>query len=137
MILAAIGFFAYRFSNTGASFYQFGPQAFPVQAADWIEGHPLRGNMFNDFNWGGYLLYRLWPNQRVFVDSQSDFYGEELTRQYADILGGNGDWEAQLSRYDVDWIIVPPKASLAEKARTSQDWQIDYEDTMAVIFVRK
>ena len=68
--------------------------------------------MFNDFNWGGYLLYRLWPNQRVFIDSQSDFYGEAFTRQYAAVLAGSDDWQGILNQYSVNWIIIPPGTGL-------------------------
>lgn len=38
--------------------------------------------MFNEFNRGGYLLYRLWPQQGVLLDSQTDFYGEAAVREY-------------------------------------------------------
>ena len=93
--------------------------------------------MFNDFNWGGYLLFRLWPGNHVFIDSQSDFYGESLTRQYAAILSGQGDWEAKLSQYNVAWIIVPPASGLAQSARAGFEWYVVYEDPTAVIFVRK
>ena len=93
--------------------------------------------MFNDFNWGGYLLFRLWPGSQVFIDSQSDFYGESLTRQYAGIIAGEGNWETELTQYDVRWIIVPREAGLSQKASTSADWKIVYEDSVAAIFSRR
>jgi hypothetical protein len=136
-LLCSVGFFAYYQVTRHVSVNQFSQQTLPVQATDWIASHPQTGNMFNDFNWGGYLLYRLWPAQRVFIDSQSDFYGEQLTRQYAEILGGTGDWDTELRQYGVTWIIVPPLSGLAEAARTSADWQIIYEDPVALISVRK
>lgn len=136
-VIAIIGFFALRQAKTQTSFFQFNPQVFPAQAAGWIESHPQSGNMFNDFNWGGYLLYRLWPGQRVFIDSQSDFYGEELTRQSEEILNGEGNWDAELGQYNVNWIIVPREAGLARAARSNAGWQIIYEDSVAVIFVRR
>ncbi len=55
---------------------EFLPTKFPVKAVDYITTHPIEGNMFNEFTWGGYLLYRLWPEQKVFIDGQTDFYGE-------------------------------------------------------------
>ena len=137
LLLVSIGFFSYYQTRTHVSFNQFSQQVFPVQAANWIESHPMSGNMFNDFNWGGYLLFRLWPGNQVFIDSQSDFYGEQLTRQYAEILGGTGDWDTELRQYGVSWIIVPSHSGLAEAARASTDWQIIYEDPLALISVRK
>jgi hypothetical protein len=136
-VLSAIGFFVYFQAKTGATLFGFSPQVFPVQASDWIETHPMQGAMFNDFNWGGYLLYRLWPYQRVFIDSQSDYYGEGFTRQYEGIIRGEEDWEAELSRYHVNWIIIPREAGLAGAAGSSAGWQQVYEDPLTVIFVRR
>ena len=136
-ITAAISFMVYYQDRTQSSLFSLSPPVFPVEAANWLEVHPPQGNMFNDFNWGGYLLFRSWPRQRVFIDSQSDFYGEPFIRQYAGILGGDENWEAELSQYHVDWIIVPPSAGLAEKARLSPNWTMEYEDPVAVIFERR
>jgi hypothetical protein len=136
VILSTCSFLYYQI-RYHTPFDQFSEQTLPIQAADWLESHPQKGNMFNDFNWGGYLLFKLWPENKVFIDSQSDFYGEELTRQYAAILGGEGNWDKTLSQYDVTWIIVPSKSGLAEAARLSANWQINYQDPLAVIFVRK
>lgn len=136
-VITATFFFLYYRTTTGTSLYQFNPQVFPVQATDWIESHPIGGTMFNDFNWGGYLLYRLWPGQRVFIDSQSDFYGESFMRQYSSIYNGEANWDAELTRYNVKWIIVPREAGLAKAASVSPDWQSIYQDSVAIIFARK
>jgi len=135
--LLAIGSFSYYQTRTQTSFNQFDSNIFPVQAVDWIESHPLKGNMFNDLNWGGYILYRIWPGKQVFIDSQSDFYGEALIRQYAEIFIADGNWDGELRQYNVSWILVSPKTNLAKAASTSPDWQMAYEDSVAVIYVRK
>jgi hypothetical protein len=136
-VLAALGVFGYHAARSATPFFQFSPQVFPVQAATWVETHPMRGEMFNDFNWGGYLLFRLWPKYRVFVDSQSDFYGEDFMRQYEQIYVGGKDWDAKLRESNVDWVIVPREAGLAAAAGASPGWQIVYEDSLTVIFARK
>ncbi len=136
-ITAAISFIVSYQNRTQSTLFTLSPQVFPVAAVNWLDAHPPQGNMFNDFNWGGYLLFRSWPRQRVFIDSQSDFYGEPFIRQYAGILGGDGNWEAELNQYHVDWIMVPPSAGLAEKARLSPSWMMEYEDPVAVIFERR
>ncbi len=137
IVAIATGFFVYHRAISESSLYQFDPQVFPVQAADWVESHPIKGNMFNDFNWGGYLLYRLWPGQRVFVDSQSDFYGEAFLRTYSSIYTGGSNWDAELARYNVNWIIVPREAGLASAAGANPHWQVAYQDPLAIIFERR
>ena len=137
ILLGAIGLLVYHNAQTQTSIYHFDTQTLPVQASDWLMTNPQPGNMFNDFNWGGYLLFRFWPDQRVFVDSQSDFYGEEFIRQYEQIFNGEKDWNAKLSQYNVTRIIVPREAGLVQAASQSADWELAYEDNVAVIFVKK
>jgi hypothetical protein len=136
-VVLVVGLFTLRDAQSHAPVFQFRAEVFPVQAADWVVSHPPSGRMFNDFNWGGYLLYRLWPNNKVFIDSQSDFYGEALTREYASTLEGADGWQATLSRYKVEWIVIPPSAGLAAKVRRSQTWYTAYQDSTAVIFVHR
>jgi hypothetical protein len=75
----------YHFDIQGLG-YGFDPEVFPVAAVDWLEENPQEGEVFNYFIWGGYLLYRQWPDMRVFIDGQTDFYGEALTRQYVQVI---------------------------------------------------
>lgn len=114
---------------------RFDPQIFPVAAVDWIEEHPQSGRMFNYFPWGGYLLYRLYPDYRVFIDGQTDFYGEALTREYETVITLATGWEDVLVRYDVAWAIVPTAEPLRSVLQTA-GWQEVYADSTAVILRR-
>lgn len=134
--ILAIGFFAYRHSE-GRQTYQFNPQIFPVRAADWLEQNPMQGNMFNEVNWGGYLLYRLWPRDLVFTDSQSDFYGEPLMRDYETILLAQNNWRDLLEKYAINWVIVPARSPLAAALISDSNWVTNYQDSAAVIIQRK
>ncbi len=115
---------------------RFDPRVFPVEATDWLVKHPQAGRPFNYFPWGGYLLYRLWPNQTVFIDGQTDFYGEELTRQYEQVLTLSPGWEDILEQYAVDWVIFPAGEALAVELRGQPGWTMLYEDPTAIIFGR-
>ncbi|HEX2698564.1 MAG TPA: hypothetical protein VHM28_12715 [Anaerolineales bacterium] len=137
IVIVAASFFVYHAAHTRAPIFRYDTKVFPVQAVDWIQSHPAEGDMFNDFNWGGYLLYRLWPNYRVFLDSQSDFYGEDFLRGYETIYTGENGWDARLNQYNVQWLIIPRGAGLARVASLSTDWQMVYQDSLAVIFERK
>ena len=107
--------------------YRFDPVIFPVEAANFLEANPPAGNMFNSFNWGGYLLYRLWPEQRVFIDGQTDFYGETLSREYVQVESLQPGWENVFTKYDVEWVIVPHTGLLANML-VAKGWDILYQD---------
>lgn len=124
IILSMNGFFGAR--NT------YDPRVFPVQAIDWLESHPQNGNMFNYFTWGGYILYRGWPQNLVFIDGQTDFYGEGLTREYEQVLTLGTGWENVLSKYHVTWAILPITERLASELQDI-GWQVLYKDETAII----
>jgi|YNPNPStandDraft_1061719.scaffolds.fasta_scaffold14684_2 hypothetical protein len=115
---------------------RFDPQVFPVQAIDSLGGLP-EGPVFNELFWGGYLLYRDWPHTRVFIDGQTDFYGEPLSREYWQVLQGQEGWAEVLERYDVRWVILPPSRPLAAALDASPGWQRLYADETAVIWQRR
>ena len=115
----------------------FDPHVFPVAAVDRLIASPVEGKMFNDFNWGGYLLYRLWPDKQVFIDGWIDFYGEALTREYLQALNAEPGWETILDRYHVQWVIVAPTRPLAVRLDESAAWSLRYEDGVAGVWVRR
>lgn len=114
--------------------YQFSENVFPVQARQWLETNPINGNMFNYFPWGGYLLFENWPEMRVFIDGQTDFYGEGLTREYEQALTAAPGWQEVLQKYDVSWVILPPGEPLVSALATDPGWNTVYQDqTTAII----
>lgn len=111
---------------------RFSSQAFPVTAVNWLKANPQEGRMFNFFTWGGYLLYTLWPEQRVFIDGQTDFYGEALAREYVQVESLQPGWEDVLVNYDVRWVITQNDQPL-EFALVENGWNLLYEDSTSVI----
>lgn len=130
--MLAAGWLAYFQFTNGKSIYQFDPDVFPVQAVNFLEMNPPQGNMFNEFDWGGYLLYRFGLRHPVFLDSQSDFYGENLMREYDQVMNAGGDWQDILNRYKVDWVITRSGEPLAD-ALMERGWEVLYQDETAVI----
>ena len=116
--------------------YAFAEDVFPVAAVDHLResGFVPPGPVYNEFIWGGYLLYA-WPEIPVFIDGQTDFYGEELTREYRDIRFIQPGWRESLARRGVKWILVPPDAPLAAALPLLEDWELIYSDSTAVAWL--
>ncbi|GAB4494038.1 MAG: hypothetical protein Fur0016_30750 [Anaerolineales bacterium] len=113
---------------------RFSPKMFPVQATNWLENNPQTGNMFNAFDWGGYLLWRLWPTHLTFIDSQTDVRGD-VSREYEKIITLSDNWQQTLQKYSVQWVIIPPNWPLA-KALLAEGWRQIYRDETTTIFTR-
>jgi hypothetical protein len=111
----------------------FNPDKFPVHAVDWLESNPQEGEMFNDFIWGGYILYRMYPNELVFIDGQTDFYGEAFSREYAQVMKLEEGWEDILEKYNVSWVIIQSDKPLVPELLSELNWKIIYRDDTAAI----
>jgi len=131
--IAIIGLvLGYRFDH-GQQGYAFDPEVFPIEAVDWLIENPQEGQMFNLFQWGGYLEYRLWPEEKVFIDSKSDFYGEQFVRQYEKVINIDEGWEDVLDKYHVGWVILPGYLNTVQEIQEELKWEIVYQDRTAVI----
>jgi hypothetical protein len=105
---------------------------FPVQAVTWLNSHPQQGHMFNEFDWGGYLLLKLSPRQQIFMDGHTHIYGETLTREYETVITLGNDWQEILDKYQVQWAIVRTNSAIANALANNQ-WKIIYQDDTSVI----
>jgi hypothetical protein len=94
-------------------------------------------HLFAPDNWGDYLLFHGYPQQRVFIDGRSDFYGEQFSNHYMDILGGHHAWRQLLDRYQVDSALVPSDSPIASLLDQDPTWRkVDQDDTSA-LFIKK
>ena len=114
---------------------QFDGRTFPVAAVQTARAAGLQGNMFNWFTWGGYILYA-WPEQRIFIDGMTDFFGAGLMRSYLAVDGLENGWRGEFKRFDISMVIVPPRHRLVHALRGTGEWRSWYEDQIATILVR-
>lgn len=114
---------------------RFDPRVFPVQAVQAARAAHLEGKLFHDFAWGGYLLWA-WPEQKVFIDGATDFYGSELLRAYVSIEEGYPGWQAALDRRGISLVLMPRRSALAAELRRESAWRVWHQDSTAVLFVR-
>ena len=116
--------------NLGRDYF-IDPKLFPVNAVQWLQENPQSGHMFNDFIWGGYIEWRLWPEQKGFIDSQSDLTGE-ATKIYLNVITLGDGWQTVLQRYDVQWAIIPVDSALSQEL-IKDGWRVLYQDSTAII----
>jgi hypothetical protein len=111
------------------------PTVFPVVAAEKGRKAGLDGRIYNEFIWGGYLL-KEWPEQKVFIDGQTDFYGEDLMREYIRIGTLYPGWRDMMSRWDIQLVLVPTRSPLAHELIREPEWSIFHCDSTAVLLQR-
>jgi hypothetical protein len=115
----------------------FDAQHFPVQASAMIIQRDLSEPIFAPDVWGGYLIYRLYPQTRVFVDDRHDLYGADFLKDYLRAIRLTPDWNKFLNEKRVNWVLVPTESALANMLEETSEWSVAYRDRTAVLFSRK
>jgi hypothetical protein len=109
----------------------------PVKAVDFLEQNDLYGRLFNQYRHSGYLLYRLYPRQRVFIDIRADMYGDAMMRDYTTIFFATQGWEEVFDHYHFDIVLCELGAPLVEHLLKRNDFRLVYRDVYNVILQRK
>jgi hypothetical protein len=109
----------------------------PVDAIAYVQAQHPPGPMFNSYNWGGYLLFTLWPDYPVFVDGRTDLYDDTFLRQYLRTYVADDDWQEVLDKYEIRLVIIETNSVLAKFLRIDSKWQEAYQDQLAAVFTRK
>lgn len=86
---------------------------YPEAAFQFIKRNDIKGNMYNYYDWGGYLIWRFYPEKKVFIDGRQLY--EYLYMQSMSIdnavkdpeIMGMPFWKALLETYRIDYILIP------------------------------
>lgn len=117
--------------------YDHEPGMFPERASDAIAGMGLQGRIFHSTSWGGYLIWRHFPQCTVFTDGRGNFTLDEREvlvathRPYEREEALEDAWR----RYPFDIVVFPsPVFHLLTWDR--QKWMLAYRDSAVEVFLR-
>jgi hypothetical protein len=95
----------------------------------------LSGPVFNDYDFGGYLIFE---GVAPFVDGRIDLYGDGFMRSYAAALAAEGDALPRLlDRYRIAWTLLRPDEPSANALDRDPAWERTYADESAVVHRRR
>lgn len=119
---------------------RFSPGRFPVAASDYILSQLPAGKGYSHDQFGGYLIYRLYPQYQVFVDGRSDFYRQGTVLQDMEKVSlVKPEWATKLDQYEIQWMLLRRNEPLVLISLMSGRWRTIYddgEDGVAQILVR-
>jgi len=108
----------------------------PLGSVSYIHQHHLQGPIFNNFDWGGFLIYAL-PGMPVAVDGRTNVHGqEELGRSFATWSGAPG-WESDPLLAGANLVIASPGFPLTQLLRLDPRFQAVFDDGVSVVFQRR
>lgn len=115
-----------------------------LENSQHIADLPLKGNIFNNYDIGGYLIFNLFPKYKVFVDNRPEAYTVDFFKKtYIPIELYSEYWESSVKKYGIKTVILSKTditdwgQSVLKRTKADQRWENIYEDERVVVLVSK
>jgi hypothetical protein len=129
---------------SAVSLHETVSRTFPTEAAEFVAQKGYPGPLFNDFTWGGYLIWAL-PDLPVAIDGRTNLHGDARIERFGKVWSGGPGWADDPDLSAAGVIIGPADSPLAALLRYDDRFLLVYEDEVeegdrlkvpAVVFVR-
>jgi hypothetical protein len=114
------------------------------RAAEFLRSSNIDGPIFNNYDIGGYLIFHLFPERRVFVDNRPEAYPSEFFREvYLPLLESDQKWTEALSRYRFNVIVLSPRDASTHGRKfffarfKDPEWAPVFGDSNTMVLLRR
>lgn len=108
---------------------------YPCEALQYLRNFHPDGKVFNDFRWGGYLIWNT-PQVPVFIDSRVDIFEHHgVLADYLHVVQ-LGDSLQILNHNNIRYVLFEKNTPLSYFLMHVPGWKIDYRDSKTVLFER-
>ncbi len=111
-------------------------RTYPAAAAQIVEQRGYRGPLYNHFDWGGYLIWRL-PGLPVSIDGRGNVHNAARIRHSSEVWSGEYHWTADPELAAAQIVIAQKNFPLTQLLRLDSRFEMVYEDDVALVFVAK
>lgn len=116
---------------------------YPCEAIEFLKKQSGKGNIFNRYEWGGFLIWQL-PEYKIFVDGRMPAWqtpsGKSPYTIYLETLQTQPGWQETLESYNINWILISPNTFMDLLLAPNPEnfgWEKAYRDKISVIYRRK
>jgi hypothetical protein len=109
---------------------------YPSAAAAFVEEQGYGGPLYNHFNWGGYLTWRL-PTLPVAMDGRTNLHGDARIYRFEATWTGQRGWDADPELAAANVVIAETGMPLNSLLRYSPRFQLVYSDAVAEVFMAR
>jgi hypothetical protein len=102
-----------------------------------MQTHRLPPRTFASYAWGGYVIWKLYPQYRDFIDGRANtLFDTRILHDYVIAANAAPGWQSVLSRYRVQNVLVERRSPLAAALAGGAGWKLAYRDKTASLFTR-
>lgn len=110
----------------------------PYEAAEVLAKENSNAAIFNEFELGGYLIYRLGTKNKIFMDGRNIIYSEKDFSVYRQVMLAQGDYHRVLDNYGFGYILLKQRdRGLAQALKNDENWFILFENSDDILFKRQ
>lgn len=114
-------------------FVQYTEHFFPLLNAKKIQKE--EGNIFNEYKWGGYLIFNCYPRKKVFIDGRAEVYKRKGTLDDClAIVNAQGDWLSLIKKYKISLLLLDKNSPLSKVLLERKDFRLIGEDLVSYLF---
>lgn len=120
------------------------PAHFPERGLAFVQGLPPelrpRGRLFNEFGYGGFIVFHLWPEHRVHIDGRTDLvYPAAFVERYVQCVHDGRAFAEEAHERELEWVWLDNVP--VDGARLHFDlqpgWTLVHASRRALIYVRE
>jgi tetratricopeptide (TPR) repeat protein len=115
---------------------------YPDGTVQFIKEHEIQGNIFNSFDYGGFLLWHLSPQLKVFIDGRvPTVYSEDFFWLHRQGLENEGVWKKLVDEYDIDIVLIDDTRDVGYRIFVKQldedpSWSLVTFDDVALLYLK-
>jgi hypothetical protein len=137
VLAGLLAFAAVRVSAVIAKQSTSETKEFPAAAVRFLRTAESAAPLMNHYNWGGYFIWQLYPQYRVYIDGRADLYGDSFLEEFASTYYLRGSsWRSGLERWGVETVVLPPDAPLVTALSSLPQWKVVFSDRQATVLTR-
>jgi hypothetical protein len=108
---------------------------YPVDAVNFVRQNSFPGPLYNDLDWGGFLIWYM-PQYPVVVDGRNDLYGDALDQLTFNTAQGEA-YTSDPYLNEAGLVLLPKEKPLAKALTIDSRFRLVYQDPISLVFVRK
>ncbi len=111
---------------------------YPVGAAAFMKENNLKGKIFSEFDWGGFLVFSS-KDFKTVIDGRTAvlLFPNGFLEEWRDTVDVKERWSERLERGSPDYILLFSDDFLASELMNNKGWQVLYGDSISILFGRR
>lgn len=109
---------------------------FPSKSIEFIKINKINGNLLTNFGFGSYASYKLYPNNKIFMDGRyEEVYFDDMVPMLQRFYRVKPGWQDVLKKFPPDVMIIEKFYPIYQTLCERKEWKLIFDDNFFGVFV--